>query len=72
MSETLVLQAVHEHVGLVRMNRPDAHNALSAALLRDVMDALEAFDGVGTLGAMASQVATGRFRWGRTSRSSPR
>ena len=59
MSETLVLQAVHEHVGLVRMNRPVAHNALSAALLRDVMDALEAFDGDATLGAM---VVTGSDR----------
>ena len=59
MSETLVLQEVHEHVGLVRMNRPDAHNALSAALLRDVMDALGAFDGNPNLGAM---VVTGSDR----------
>lgn len=59
MGETLVLQEVHGHVGLARMNRPDAHNALSAALLRDLMDALDTFDRDPDVGAM---VVTGSDR----------
>ena len=44
MQYQYVLTEVRGAVGLVRLNRPEAMNALSNALLRDLMDALEAFD----------------------------
>lgn len=59
MSGTTVLVEVRERVGLVRMNRPEAHNALNAALLADLMDALHAFDKDPSVGAM---VVTGSER----------
>ncbi|MBE3111711.1 MAG: enoyl-CoA hydratase/isomerase family protein, partial [Acidobacteria bacterium] len=59
MSDTTVLLEVRERVGLVRMNRPEAHNALNAALLADLMGALQAFDQDLSVGAM---VVTGSER----------
>lgn len=59
MSDTTVLLEVRERVGLVRMNRPEAHNALNAALLADLMGALQAFDQDISVGAM---VVTGSER----------
>jgi len=59
MSDTTVLVEVRERVGLVRMNRPEAHNALNAALLSDLMAALQTFDQDPAVGAM---VVTGNDR----------
>ncbi len=39
-----ILTERHNHVGLVTLNRPQAMNALTNQLLREVMDALESFD----------------------------
>jgi enoyl-CoA hydratase len=41
---TTILVEVHEQVGLVRLNRPEARNALNRQLLQELMDALQAFD----------------------------
>jgi enoyl-CoA hydratase len=39
-----ILVERRERVGLIRLNRPEALNALNQALLAEVMEALEAFD----------------------------
>jgi enoyl-CoA hydratase len=44
MEYQYILTEVRGGVGLVTMNRPEAMNALSHGLLRELMDALEAFD----------------------------
>jgi enoyl-CoA hydratase len=49
--ETILVET-HEHVGLVRINRPKARNALNATVLRELNDALEAFDRDPQIGAM--------------------
>jgi enoyl-CoA hydratase len=50
---------VHGRVGLVRLNRPKALNALNDALVGELMDALAAFDADEQVGAM---VVTGDER----------
>ncbi|MBM3122753.1 MAG: enoyl-CoA hydratase, partial [Chloroflexi bacterium] len=52
MADTLVIQETLGRVGLVRLNRTQAHNALNAALLRDLMDALQALDSDSAIGAV--------------------
>lgn len=47
-----ILTEVHGRVGLVKLNRPKALNALNNALLRELMDALEAFDKDEAIGAI--------------------
>ena len=59
MSDPLVIQETHGRVGLVRLNRVEAHNALNAALLKDLMNALQALDDDASIGAM---VITGSDR----------
>ena len=54
-----ILTETHAHVGLVRLNRPAALNALSHALLTELMDALAAFDADPAIGAI---VLTGHQR----------
>jgi len=54
-----ILTETHEQVGLVRLNRPKALNALSPAMVRELMLALEAFDADPAIGAM---VVTGDGR----------
>ncbi len=54
-----ILTEVHDKVGLVRLNRPKALNALSHALIRELMHALAAFDQDAAIGAM---VITGNER----------
>ena len=39
-----ILVETHGHVGLIRLNRPQALNALSAPLIEDLNKALEAFE----------------------------
>jgi enoyl-CoA hydratase len=50
--DVLVFTEVHGRVGLVRLNRPQAMNALNRALLAALMDALAAFDADEAIGAM--------------------
>ena len=52
MSYEFILTEVHEHVGLVRLNRPKALNALSTGLRRELMEALVAFDADPAIGAV--------------------
>ena len=56
---TSILVEIHGRVGLVRLNRPQALNALNNTLLRELMDALLAFDADPAIGAM---VITGNER----------
>lgn len=48
-----------ERVGIIRLNRPEALNALNAVLLKELMDALQVYDGDPQVGAM---VITGSER----------
>jgi enoyl-CoA hydratase len=50
--ETIVTETPAEGVGLVRLNRPQALNALNSQLVREVFDALEAFDRDDSIGCM--------------------
>lgn len=53
MSEyTTILTEVHGRVGLVRLNRPQAMNALNAVLMSELMDALLAYDVDESIGAL--------------------
>jgi enoyl-CoA hydratase len=51
-SFTTVLTQIHERVGLVQLNRPQALNALNGELMRELMEALIAFDADPAIGAM--------------------
>ena len=52
MSYELILAETHGQVGLIVINRPHAMNALNNHLMRELMDALEAFDKNDAIGAM--------------------
>ena len=52
MSYETILVETHERVGLIRLNRPEALNALNSTLLHELMSALEAFDADDGIGAM--------------------
>lgn len=52
MSYTTILTEIRGRVGLITLNRPKALNALNPTLMRELMDALEAFDAVENVGAM--------------------
>ncbi len=47
-----ILTEVHERVGLIRLNRPRAFNALNAQLMQELTDALSAFDADPAIGAI--------------------
>jgi enoyl-CoA hydratase len=59
MAYEFILTEVHDRVGLARLNRPDALNALSKPLMRELGDALAAWDADPAIGAM---VITGNDR----------
>src|SRR5262245_25954181 len=59
MTESLILTEVQGKVGVARLNRPDAYNALNAPLMRQLGDALAAWDADPAIGAM---VITGNDR----------
>ena len=52
MSHETVVIETRGRVGLITFNRPQVMNALNNQLLREAMDALEAFDKNDTIGAM--------------------
>ena len=52
MPYELILTETHGHVGLIKLNRPQAMNALNNPLMRELMDALETFDKNDAIGAM--------------------
>jgi len=49
--ETILIETL-ERVALIRLNRPEALNALNSVLLHEIMEALEALDADDTIGAM--------------------
>ena len=52
MSDTIIRTEVHGHAGLIRLNRPEAMNALNGAVMEQVAQALEAYDADAAIGAM--------------------
>ncbi len=49
--ETILIET-REHVGLVRINRPKARNALNGTVLREMVEALDVFDADPAIGAI--------------------
>jgi enoyl-CoA hydratase len=56
---TSILTEIHNRVGLVRLNRPKALNALNSTMLTELMDVLDMFDADEDIGAL---VITGNER----------
>jgi len=52
MPYEMILSELRGRVGLVKLNRPQVMNALNNQLMRELMDALEAFDKNDAVGAM--------------------
>jgi len=52
MPYEMILTETRGNVGLVTLNRPKVRNALNQQMLRELMDALEAFDQDDNIGAM--------------------
>ena len=52
MNDTIIRTEVHGHAGLIRLNRPEAMNALNGAVMEQVAQALEAYDAEAAIGAM--------------------
>ena len=52
MSDTIIRTEVHGQAGLIRLNRPEAMNALNGAVMEQVARALEAYDADAAIGAM--------------------
>jgi enoyl-CoA hydratase len=52
MSDTIIRTEVHGQAGLIRLNRPEAMNALNGAVMEQVAQALEAYDADAAIGAM--------------------
>lgn len=52
MSYTMIKTEIQDRVGLVRLNRPEALNALNSVLMRELVEALIEFDGSPEIGAM--------------------
>jgi enoyl-CoA hydratase len=52
MKYEMILTEMRSRVGLITLNRPQAMNALNHQLMREVMDALEAYDKDVAIGAM--------------------
>jgi enoyl-CoA hydratase len=59
MNYETILTEAHDRVGLVRLNRPKALNALNTTLMEELMGALEAFDADANIGCI---VITGNDR----------
>jgi len=56
---TSILTEIHDRVGLVRLNRPKALNALNSSMLTELMDVLDKLDADDDIGAI---VITGNER----------
>ena len=51
MSETIIVER-RERVGLIRLNRPQALNALNSALMRELAQAIDTFEADDTIGCI--------------------
>jgi enoyl-CoA hydratase len=52
MTYTTVLTEIRGRVGIVKLNRPQAMNAFNTVMLKELFDALDAFDGDENTGAL--------------------
>jgi enoyl-CoA hydratase len=52
MSTENIIVETHGRVGLIRLNRPQALNALNSALMREVAQAIDSFEADGNIGCM--------------------
>ena len=52
MSTENIIVETHGRVGLIRLNRPQALNALNSALMREVAQAIDGFEADGNIGCM--------------------
>jgi enoyl-CoA hydratase len=52
MNHTFILTETRGRVGLIRINRPQAMNALNPPLMNEILDALSVFDGEPAIGTM--------------------
>jgi enoyl-CoA hydratase len=60
----MILSEIRGHVGLITLNRPQVMNALNNQLMRELMNALEAFDKDDDIGAMVITGNTKAFAAG--------
>lgn len=52
MTYTIIKTEVHDRVGLIRLNRPKALNALNSVVMEEMANALESFDADPEIGAI--------------------
>jgi len=52
MSYSTIIVETHERVGLIRLNRPEALNALNSTLIGEVSQALDAFEADASIGCI--------------------
>ena len=52
MAYSTIIVETHERVGLIRLNRPEALNALNSTLIREVSQALDAFEAEAEIGCI--------------------
>ena len=45
MAYKTIITEIQDHIGLIRLNRPDALNSLNAELIKELGEALSQFDG---------------------------
>ncbi len=59
MAYASIITEIHDKAGLIRINRPKAHNALNVAVMSELVDALQNYDADDNIGAI---VITGNER----------
>ena len=52
MSESTIIVERSERVGIIKLNRPKAYNALSGILINELLDALRSFENDTNIGAI--------------------
>jgi enoyl-CoA hydratase/carnithine racemase len=52
MSESTIIIEHSERVGIIKLNRPKAYNALSGKLINELLEALRSFDRDSSIGAI--------------------
>lgn len=52
MSESTIIVEGSERVGIIKLNRPKAYNALSGILINELLDALRSFENDANIGAI--------------------
>jgi len=52
MAYSSIITEIHDKAGLIRINRPKAHNALNVAVMSELVDALQNYDADDKIGAI--------------------